>query len=360
MNDTNSKIKNNDKTYSLPTRFIQIDEEGYFLQDGVRASDEIICRNWLAQVELDPGLHPVTVIDGQSVLIECFDEPYIALSVEKHPNNWMILLPYGHTEYFELENLTLDEWDRFHGMTSRGVPFVFSRQAQNQFFNLLDEFDDDSITSNGKQIAIRPWLQDNSDGNIDSFWTNIYRTEEPRWELNGPVHILPKIIPKLKLQRCRVLVAGSGTGNDAAWFAEHGHIVTAIDFSEEAIVRAQKKYGHLPDLKFLRSDVFNLPQEMSGSFDLVFEHTLYCAIAPSRRNDLVKVWRRVLSEQGHLMGVFFTFEKTSGPPYGGSEWEIRQRLSKSFRPLYWNRLRDSRPNRLGQELFVYAQKRTEF
>ena len=199
-------------------------------------------------------------------------------------------------------------------------------------------------------------LQENPDTKQDAFWTNIYRTETPRWELEAPSHALPSLVPRLKLQRCRVCVAGAGSGNDAAWFAEQGHIVTAIDFSEEAITRAKAKYGHIPNLKFLQADVFNLPAEMHGSFDIVFEHTLYCAITPSRRTELVSVWRKLLTDQGYLMGVFFAFDKPHGPPFGGSEWELRARLNKRFQPLYWTRLRDSRPNRLGHEVFIYAQK----
>jgi hypothetical protein len=58
-------------------------------------------------------------------------------------------------------------------------------------------------------------------------------------------------------------------------------------------------------------------------------------------------------------------DKRTGPPFGGSEWELRSRLQshasqKGFRILYWNRLRDSKPERLGQELFVYAQKLDNF
>lgn len=344
-------------TYS---RFIQIDEAGYFLVDKIRIADPNKGHDWMANVQIDARMRPFTIIDGDAVLIEAFDEPYIALKVARNAQIWTITILYGHEETFALEDLTVDDWDRFHGTTSRNIPFVFSRSAQAQLFDLFDEFDDESVTVDHKRYKIQPWLQDNSSSVGEEFWTNIYRTEEPGWELNGPSHVLPTIVPKLKLQRCRVLVAGAGSGNDAAWFAQQGHIVTAIDFSQEAIERARSKYGHIRDLKFLCSDIFDLPQDLTGAFDLVFEHTLYCAIAPSRRNDLIKVWRRALTDQGHIMGVFFAFEKKNGPPFGGSEWEIRQRLGKQFRTLYWNRLRDSRPNRLGTELFLYGQKLSVF
>ena len=341
-------------------KFIQIDEEGYFAFDGIRATDEESGLLWLQNLKMDERGRAWTKVDGEQLLVESFDEPFIALDVEKTVGFWKITMPYGHSEIFALPSLRLDEWDRFHGHTKSGVPFVFSRSAQARFFNLVDDFEDDAITVDGVRFEIKPWLEDNPDISQDSWWSHIYQTEEPRWDLREPARALPQLVPQLKLQKSRVLVLGAGAGNDAAWFAEQGHIVTAIDFSEEAIARGKERYGHLANLSFLRADVFQLPESMFGNYDVIFEHTLYCAVLPSRRTELVKIWRRLLAEHGHLMGVFFTMDKPFGPPYGGSEWEIRSRLQKSFRQLYWMRLHNSLENRLGHELFVYSQKRSSF
>lgn len=354
--------QNQNQTQTIPQRFIQIDEDGYFKMDDLRVADAQVGRDMMATLKMDERGRPNTNYGGTPVLIEAFDEPFIALDIVKGPDfRWNITMPYGHTESFLLETLTLDEWDRFHGRTERGVPFVLSRSAQARFFNLLEEFEDDAITVDGQRIETRPWLQENPEVNQNAWWTNIYQTEQPRWDLGAPSHVLPTLVPQLKLQKSRVLVPGAGSGNDAAWWAERGHVVTAVDFSEEAISRAKAKYGHLPNIKFVQADIFNLPSDWNGTFDIVFEHTCYCAITPSRRNELASVWRRMLVDNGHLLGVFFTMDKPFGPPYGGSEWELRSRLEgKGFRPLYWTRLRDSNERRMGQELFVYAQKLPKF
>lgn len=339
------------------SRFIQVDEEGYFKMEDLRVADAEAGREWLARLTMDTRGRALTTINGETILVEAFDEPYVALGLTRLPGHvWRLTLPYGHEENFPLQSLTLDEWDRFHGRTERGIPFVFSRSAQSHFFNLVDEFEDDAITVEGLRIETKPWLQKNPAVSDSNFWSEIYRTEEPRWDLHAPSPALIQLVPKLKLPKMRVIVPGAGTGNDAAWFAQQGHLVTAVDFSDEAVAKAKERYGHLPNLKFMKADVFNLPSSMNSSFDLVFEHTCYCAIDPDRRNELVRLWRRLLIDHGHLMGVFFAIDKPMGPPYGGSEWEIRSRLQKSFRPLYWTRLRDSHENRFGQELFVYAEK----
>lgn len=342
-------------------RFIQIDENGYFRDDAktgaLRIADQEMGRRWLASMSLDNRARPIIEINGEQVIVEAFDEPFVALEIESVAGTvWRLTMPYGHKESFNVSTLSLDEWDRFHGRTERGIPFVLSRPAHASFFDQLEAYDDDSITVDGQRFAVRPWLSENISVNEAEFWSNIYRTETPRWDLGEPTPALMHALPRLKLQPARILVPGAGGGHDAAWLASQGHIVTAVDFSAEAIARARKNYGHVPHLTFLHLDVFQLPPDMNGSFDMIFEYTCYCAVTPSRRNELVRVWRRLLTDNGHLLGIFFTMDRPNGPPYGGSEWELRQRLGKSFRLLYWTRLRDSVPARLGQELLIYAQK----
>ena len=326
----------------------------------VRVSDQAIGRDWMKQLSFDPKSATLTAeIDGHKTYVEAFDAPYVVLQVDKLTDRWVAKMAYGHEETFDLGTLSLDEWDRFHGRTERGIPFVFSRQAQATFFDLVDGFDDDSIEVGGKTYELKPWLEPYEEADTVHFWNDRYLGDDTPWDTRRDVYPpLTKLVPQLKLMKSRILVPGCGRGHDAAWFAQQGHIVTALDYSAEAIKQAKELYGHIPGLTFAQADVFNLPQSYDKAFDLVFEHTLYCAILPERRNDLVKIWRRVLVDTGHLLALMFASEKKSGPPFGGSEWEIRQRLSKNFRPLYWQRLRDSVERRLGTELFLYSQKLT--
>lgn len=337
-------------------RFIQIDEEGYFKLDDLRVADAETGRAWMSDLRMD-GARCVLAMQGQDVVVEYFDQPYIALDIERLESGWHVTTPYGHRETFALESLTVDEWDRFHGRTARGVPFVLSRSAQSRFFNSLEEYDDDSITVDGRTLTISPWLSSNTDATKAGWWGDFYVKNEMGWDLGEASPALSLLVPQLKLHRSRILVLGCGRGHDAAWFAQAGHIVTGVDFSQEAVVRARELYGHLSNLTFVQGDAFKLPPEMDRSFDIIFEHTLYCAISPEKRNDLVKAWRRALVDGGHIMGVFFAMDKPQGPPFGGSEWEFRARFAKSFRPLYWQRLRNSIPRRMGTEVFIYAQKR---
>jgi ubiquinone/menaquinone biosynthesis C-methylase UbiE len=132
--------------------------------------------------------------------------------------------------------------------------------------------------------------------------------------------------------------------------------VTAVDFSEEAIARAKTHYGKL-SINFLHASAFALPKSFDKNVDIMIEHTFFCAIPPEKRNQLVQTWNKSLVSGGLLMGVFFVTEKRTGPPFGASEWEIRERLKKDYTILFWGRWRSSPGRRQGRELFVLAHKK---
>lgn len=338
-------------------RYLQIDEEGYWISDGLRITDEEYGRELFENLGVTERGSFFTEVDGEKIWIEAFDDPMVARFVQRAGDQLTLSFPYQITLPLQLESLSVDEWDRFHGRTEKGVPYVLSRAAQAALFEAVDEYDDDSLTVGEERFVLPAWLRANDQVVRQKFWTDIYRTEEPGWEMGRESVILPEILPQLKIPRSRILVLGCGTGHDVAFFAKAGHIATGVDFSDEAIERAKQNYSALNDIRFVQADVFKLPTEWTGQFDVVFDHTCYCAVNPKQRNELVAVWKRMLAEGGHLLGFFFTRDKMEGPPWGGSEWEIRQRLKNHFNFRYWTRWRKSIPKRQGYELVVWAQKK---
>jgi SAM-dependent methyltransferase len=341
-------------------QYISIDEEGFPSFGDLRVQDPSVGREIFENLFVHEANSLVTVVRGEKYIVESFDEPYVAQMVSVESDLMKIQLPYGTEATFDPMSLSVDEWDRFHGYAKYDqnlVPFVMSRKAQAEFFRLADEYDDDGITFNGQRFNIPPYWQSQTNVHSADFWSLIYKTENtPGWDLGQAHSALQDMLPRLKLAKSRVLVLGCGAGHDAAYFAQAGHLVTAVDHSEEAMARGKKLYGHLENIQWLQADAFQLPKEMSHSYDIVFEHTCFCAIDPARRQDLVQTWMSVLAPGGFLMGVFFAMEKRAGPPFGGSEWELRQRLRKDFQFLFWGRWHQSPPSRHGKEFFVYARK----
>jgi len=339
-------------------RYITLDEEGFFAFDGKRVDDPAYGAELIKNLRMDEQCHLITSLQGQEAFVEAFDAPLLARHVKaKDASTGVIEANYGTRFEFHFDSLSTDEWDRFHGLTAGGVPFIFSRHAQVEFFDLLDTFDDDSITIKGKRHATGPWLKPSGDPTKEKWWSDFYKNNDTPWDMDREHPALPEVLPQLKLSKAKVLVLGCGRGHDAAFLAQAGHVVTGVDMSAEAIAEAKERYGKNENLSLVQADAFNLPEAWTGRFDLVFEHTCYCAITPEKRNDLVQVWRRVLTPQGRLLGAFFTMEKREGPPFGGSEWELRERLKKNFNFLYWTRWRRSSERRRGLELIVFAQKK---
>lgn len=342
--------------------YITIDEHGdIFLDpDSPAITDPNLIEEIHRNLKLNDKFTLVTEFHEKDFIVESFDHPLHIIAVEFKDKK--IFLQTKQNTLFQADNAkwSVDEWDRFNGLTTSNAPFVLTKNAQEQLFNLADSFDDEGFVAEKTYISTPPYYIDTALIETPQYWMNVYKTEpNPGWNLNEPAAAFKDMLPRLKLPKSRILVLGCGEGHDAALFAQAGHVVTAVDFSKEAILRGKQKYGSLTNLSFFESDIFLLPQDWNFSFDIVVEHTCFCAIPPDKRNELVRLYRRMLHEEGQLLAVFFAMEKRSGPPYGSTEWEIRKRTEQGFHYLFWGRLRNSIPSRLGRELFVLAKKRKD-
>jgi len=342
-------------------KFLSINEAGEIFLDP-ESSEPI--RNPAQVQEIQQNLHLsenfelLTEFQDEKYIVESFDHPLRIIAVQF--KNGQIFLQSSANNLFEADNekWSVDAWDRFNGLTKSRAPFVLTDKAQEQLFNLCDSFDDEGFVAEGKYVATPPYYIDTPQIEKQNFWSELYeKSEAPGWDLAAPSPVFTDMLPRLKLPKSRILVLGCGEGHDAALFAEAGHVVTAVDFSKEAIRKGKEKYARLNNLFFEELNVFDIPQEWNHTFDLVVEHTCFCAIPPDQRSEMVRLWRRMLHEQGQLLSVFFTMEKRSGPPFGVTEWEVRKHLEKYFHFLFWSRWRQSIPARQGRELFVLAKKK---
>ncbi len=339
------------------SQLLAIDEEGYFvLADNVRLSDPAEGKRLLESLSVDENGATWTIWEKEKILVEPFDKPLVAQQILKKSQGLFILAPYGFEAAIQLSSFCLDDWDRFHGLTSERIPFVLTRKAQAELFSLFDEYDDESFTFQGKKFLTPPYYIDHEAITQTPFWNEKYSAvDSPRWDLGKHHPALDAILPQIKINKCRILNLGCGRGNDAAFLARLGHVVTGVDFSQDAIEQAKQRYDGLPNLNWVQADALD-PKGFSP-VDLIFEHTLFCAIPPQKRRALILQWKRTLDERGHLLGIFFVHPVRGGPPYGSSEWELRELLEKDFRLLYWKRWPLSPGHRHGTELVIYAQKR---
>lgn len=298
----------------------------------------------------------VSKIHNREFLVEPYDQIFVVQELNFTDEITFKPSP-EQTEVIDLYSLCLDDWDRLLGRTKTDLPFVLSRHALEQMFEAC-EFDDDSLTFNGNRYETPYYYQAKSEVSQAQWWTSKYKDNpSPGWDLKTYHPLLQQAIRTLKLQKSKILVLGCGTGNDAAYLSSLGHIVTAVDFSPVALTKAKQLHGENDHLQWVQADFFTEKESFKSKFDIVFDHTNYCAVDPKRRTELVNLWRSSLREGGHLLGIFFSFDKREGPPFGGSEFELAKRIEKNFRFLYWNRGRVAPSySRYGIEFIVWAEK----
>lgn len=165
-----------------------------------------------------------------------------------------------------------------------------------------------------------------------AFWDDRYTTGRTNWDIGQPAPPLVAFAPQLPRPLGRRLAClGCGRGHDALFFAELGWSVAGFDFSEVALRYANERaasHGLLVD--FQRRDLFTLDGDYRRVFDVVVEHTCFCAIDPNRRDDYVAVVRELLKPGGFFVGLFYAILPEDGPPFPTSADELRRRFAEGF------------------------------
>lgn len=124
-----------------------------------------------------------------------------------------------------------------------------------------------------------------------------------------------------------MLVPGCGSGYEVKLFAERGHDVLGIDFSDAAIEASQRVLGKLA--RHLRkADFFALEE---APFDLVYERTFLCALPRPRWPQWGAKIPTLVRPGGTLTGFFYFNDNEHGPPFGISVPALHELLDAHFR-----------------------------
>jgi len=189
-------------------------------------------------------------------------------------------------------------------------------------------------------------------------WEKRYQTGDMPWEKGEPS---PGLVDFLdahpELPRQTVAVPGCGTGHDVRAWAQAGFDAHGFDLAPSAIRLSAEKTQSCPtNIHFHLADFLadNPPQ----LFDWLFEHTLYCAIDPVRRDEYVQGVLRWLKPGGQFLAVHYLIPDKDGPPFGTTREEVLERFSLHF-DLVQDWVPRSYPNRTGLErMFWWRRKRS--
>ncbi|MEM6601473.1 MAG: methyltransferase domain-containing protein [Verrucomicrobiota bacterium] len=188
-----------------------------------------------------------------------------------------------------------------------------------------------------------------------NFWEERYLDGDTPWDKGEAAPPLNAYLENHKIAG-KVCVPGCGAGYDVRALAQQGALVTGLDIAPSALRKAAS-FPAAGGEQYLRADWFQLPRELSGCFDYVFEHTCFCAIEPEKRSDYVKSCAQALKPEGQLLGIFFmTPDAEVGPPFGTSLDELDQLFAAEFELIHDEVPVAAYPGREGRERLRLLKK----
>lgn len=151
-------------------------------------------------------------------------------------------------------------------------------------------------------------------------------------------------------QALNTLIPGCGNGYEAAFLAQAGWPVVAIDFSPAAVRSAQAAIGEWGK-HVIEADFFTYaPAQPLG---LIYERAFFCALPAAMRADIVKRWAALLPAGALLAGYFFFDDapdaSLKGPPFTIHSAAFRELMSPYFVLIEERAVSDSIPVFAGRE-----------
>ena len=170
--------------------------------------------------------------------------------------------------------------------------------------------------------------------NKDRDWEALYLANETFWDHGAASPgLVDYLVANPRVSPGQALVPGCGRGHDARALAKAGWSVAGLDIAPSSVPLAKS----LADEGGLRVDYRVgdfLNDEPYQSFDLVFEHTLFCAIPPARRDDYAQALRRWLKPGGLYLAVNYMITNDNGePPFSTTTTELDERFGETFELL---------------------------
>jgi methyl halide transferase len=193
---------------------------------------------------------------------------------------------------------------------------------------------------------------------MNTDWEVRYQTHDMPWEKGEPSPGLVDFLANhAGLPRGTVLVPGCGTGHDVRAWAAAGFALTGSDLAPSAIRLAREKTAEASlTAQFVLEDF--LADSAKASYDWIFEHTLFCAIDPARRDEYVRAVFTRLKAGGNYLAVNYLIPDKEGPPFGTTRNELMDRFSPHF-DLQAEWVPRSHPNRTGLELMLWWRRKAE-
>jgi len=187
-----------------------------------------------------------------------------------------------------------------------------------------------------------------------SYWDNRYKNKTTAWDIGKIATPIKEYIDQLTDKTLRILIPGAGNGYEAEYLWNNGFKnVFVLDISKQPLDDFLQRVNGFPKSNALHMNFF----ELNDTFDLIIEHTFFCALAPKLRMEYVYKMKDLIVAKGKLVGLLFDFELTeSGPPFGGNQNLYKTYFGNHFHIKTLERAHNSINQRQDKELFFIFEK----
>jgi SAM-dependent methyltransferase len=192
-----------------------------------------------------------------------------------------------------------------------------------------------------------------------AFWDQRFEAQFMPWDKGGVPQDLQEFV-RLAKQPMATLIPGCGIGYEAAFLAQAGWDVTAIDFSPAAVASAKAAIGAWGK-HVIEADFFQY--QPAQTLDLIYERAFLCALPPAMRPAIASRWAALLPAGGILAGFFFLDDSAErslkGPPFSITSADLQALLLPYFELQEQRAVSDSIPVFVGKESWQVWRRRSE-
>ena len=170
--------------------------------------------------------------------------------------------------------------------------------------------------------------------NKDRDWEALYQANNTFWDHGvASPGLIDYLASNPALQPGEALVPGCGRGHDARALAKASWSVTGLDLAPSSVPLAKRLADEEGLTINYRIGNF-LSDEPPQPFDLVFEHTLFCAIPPTRRSEYVQALLHWLKPGGLYLAVnYMITDDKDAPPFSTTTAELDAHFGEQFELL---------------------------
>lgn len=175
-------------------------------------------------------------------------------------------------------------------------------------------------------------------------WRARYAEEHTPWDLGG-TH--PGLAAWWQAQGAQLglksaVVPGCGKGHDVLFLARQGLRVSGVDVVDlcaDNFATELVELGgafHLANFLAAGRPEGPTPAQLGGPFDLLYEHTIFCAIEPDQRAAFGRAAAACVKPGGYLLSFLFPGDKpleAGGPPHRAEPAHLSAALGDAFELL---------------------------